>query len=280
MFRIKGCCSLVASENNESSDRVESIGSWSVRSLLALQAVGLLLSALIFAITFASSEQVVARLQAFAVSETESYARTALDGIEARLSQTQEDGGALSMLAERLAAEAERTEALREHLVPQIVAYALSKADTDHCVPSVLLAGITNSALVSRAANLRIGESTAKDLIVHRYEQTLSGLIKDLRRFGGVNLVAFALMIGLLLGRNVFNWRFVAFSVGLFFVTAYMVHWYFFGQNWGQVILFQNWAAMTYQITLIFACCVMFDWLFLGGFVTQSIVNAITSLWA
>ena len=60
-------------------------------------------------------------------------------------------------------------------------------------------------ALVERAANLRVGEATLKNIIAERYQESLNGLIKDLRRFGAINAVAFALMIDWLFLRAFFT---------------------------------------------------------------------------
>lgn len=243
-------------------------------ALVAMQFAGLVMSALLFGVTFAQPEQVTARLQGFAVAKVETLATGFLDGAEAQA----EEGGALAGLAARLASEAGALDAAREKVVPQLVAYALSDDCGDTCVPAMMMAAITNISLVERAANLRVGETTAKDFIAQRYQQTLAGLISDLRGFGAVNVIAFALMIGLVAVRQLSNWRFVTFSVALFGFTLYMTHWYLFGQDWAQVILFQNWAAGLYQGAMIFACLVMIDWLFLRAFFTRLAGNAIGSI--
>lgn len=255
------------------------VGRRLVAILLTVQAVGLIVSLGLFGVTFMRLDDLTTRLQGYAVEKVETYAAERLGEVETRL--TEGDGGALlNALADRLVEDSERVEEMRARLVPQMVAFALSEDCGDHCVPAAVLAEITNVALVQRAANLRIGERTARDLVVERYQSTLRGLVQDFRRFNAVNAVAFALMIGLLLARGIAGWRFTAFSVGLLAVTLYMAQWYLFGQNWGRVILFNDWAATAYQGGMVFACLVMIDWLFLRGFFSKLIGNMIGSLGA
>jgi hypothetical protein len=252
-------------------------GALAINSLLLVQLVGFVLSALLFGVTFADREQVVARLQGLAVARVEAFALTQLEGLEARLDEAEEDAGALGRLAARLADQAGALDAAREDLVPQLVASVLSQDCGNFCVPGDLLTVIADAVVVEQVAQLRLGEATVRDLIAQRYERTLRGLVADLRRFGAVNMAAFALMMGLVLARRIADWRFVAFSCALLGVTAYMTYWYVFGQNWAQAILFQEWSALFYQGAMIFACCVMIDWLFLRGRITERVLDTISA---
>lgn len=257
---------------------LRNLGTTAIAALLLVQLVGLRLSALLLAATFATRDQVAARLESFAVDRVEAYALKQLEGLGPHLEGVQDQGGALGRLAGLLGDRARVLEESREELVPQIVALTLSRDCESFCVPESLLPVIADVAIVQWAAQLRLGESTVQDLIAQRYKTTIRGLTNDLRRFGAVNMVAFALMIGLVLARQLANWRFVAFSVTLLAVTLYMSYWYAFGQDWVQVILFQNWAAVFYQGSMIFACGVMFDWLFLRGRLTEMVMNTLSSM--
>lgn len=245
-------------------------------SLLSVQAIGLAFSVFIVALTYTDSEAIETRLQNFAVSKVEAVATEAWENAQ---TQTQGDTRAakLRALAERFGANAEKTEEVRGTIVPAVMAYALSDRCADKCGLAFSVAFLTNTALVSRIAKMRVGESTLQDFIVNKYETTVRGLILDLRLFGAVNALVLALMMGLVVFHQHLNWRFAAFSAALTGYTGWAIYGYFFRQNWAHSILFQDWAGPAYQGSMIFVACLFFDWLFLRGFVTQTAVNAVTS---
>jgi hypothetical protein len=97
----------------------------------------------------------------------------------------------------------------------------------------------------------------------------VQGLIKDLRRFGLVNVVVLSLMAALVLLRDRLNWRFFLGSALITGYTVWAAYGYVFDQNWALSILFQNWAGPSYQAGMIFVACVFSDWLFLRGHITN-----------
>ena len=125
---------------------------------------------------------------------------------------------------------------------------------------------------------MRVGQNTLGDFLVGRYEASVQGLLKDLRRFGLVNVVVLSLMLGLVMFRNHLNWRFTAFSVALTTYTAWAAYGYVFNQNWALAILFQDWASPGYQAAMIIVSILFFDWLFLRRIVTDTVSNAIASI--
>lgn len=244
--------------------------------LLGFQAVGFILSALLIALTFASPKQVQHRLQVFAIAKVEEAATIAWQEAQAGLA-TADRAAKLGTLAERLGVQADQAEMKREEIVPALLGYALSDRCAGDC-GLALAAGLTvNSALITRVAKMRVGQATLEQFIVERYDETLRGLITDLRRFGLVNAIALGLMMGLVLLHNYLNWRFVAFSVAVTAYATWATYGYVFGQNWALTILFQDWAGPGYQAGMIFASALFFDWLFLRGKITELVVNAIAT---
>lgn len=244
--------------------------------LVCLQAIGLTLSALLVVLTFVSAEQVQHRLQAFAIAKVETAATQALENVQPAGAQA-DRAEKLSALAERLGVQARQTELTREEIVPALLDYALSERCAGEC-GLALAAGVTvNATLITKVAKLRVGQATLQDFILERYDETLRGLVGDLRRFGLVNLVALGLMMGLVLLRNYLNWRFLAFSVAVSAYAIWAAYGYLFGQNWALTLLFQDWAAPGYQAGMCFASALFFDWLFLRGKITELVVNAIAT---
>lgn len=241
-------------------------------SLLAVQSLGILLSGFLVLVTFLDRNTVSARVQTFALGRVEAYA----DELWSEgLLQAETRG--LAGLADRFRGEAEASHALRDKLVPALVQYAASEQCGGGCGGTVVTAVLLDSALVQRAAAMEIGESTVKDLLAQRFEETVEGLVKDLRRFGLVNLIALSLMAALTLLMERLRWQFFALSTLVTGYTAYAVHGYLFRQNWALAILTHSWAAPGYQIAMILVILLLVDWLFLRGWITRLVVNFFAS---
>ena len=245
-------------------------------ALLMVQLLGLVLSALLVAATFMTPAQVEQRVQSFAIAKVEAAAQTAWDdsgGLRG-------EGSAIARLkdlAARFGRDADGADAQRRVLVPALLATALSDRCGEGCGLPAVAALAVDSVLIERAARLRVGETTLKDFIVGQYDSAVRGLINDLRRFGLVNMVALALMMGLVLFRDRLDWRFAALSVAVTGYTAWAAYGYVFTQNWALAILFRDWAGPGYQIAMIVVCCVFVDWLFFHGRITRFIVDAFTA---
>jgi len=243
-------------------------------ALLTAQFTGLILSALIVAVTFSNQEQVEQRLQKFAISKVQSATNDAWDAAKNNIDQPSRTQK-LGALARRLSIKADNIDAHRKQIVSKLIANALSDRCKENCGFMLVAALAVDSAMVAKASKMRVGETTLKEFIVERYESTIQGLISDIRRFGMVNVITLSLMISLVIFRNYLNWRFSAFSVAVTAYTAWAVYSYIYRQDWTHTILFQNWAATGYQSTMIFVCCLFFDWLFLNGLITRTIANAL-----
>lgn len=233
-------------------------------TLIGIQLVGLVISALLFVVTFSNPDQVEERLRQFAIAEVERAAN------EAWSDRTSEQGEGsrserLMALSDRLGLDAENLDTRRKEVVPAILALAKSETCQENCEFWVVASEVTNIAMVERVAQIRLGQSTLGDFVVERYETSVQGLLTDLRRFGFVNVVVLSLMLGLVAFRNHLNWRFTAFSVALTAYTAWAAYGYVYNQNWALAILLQDWASPGYQAAMIFFAILFFDWLFLRG---------------
>lgn len=245
-------------------------------TLIGIQLVGLVISALLVGVTFSNPDQVEERLRQFAIAEVERAAdvvwsdRTVGQGEGSRSER-------LMALSDRLGLDAEVLDARRKEVVPAILALAKSETCQENCEFWVVAAQLTNVAMVERVAQIRVGQSTLGDFLVERYETSVQGLLTDLRRFGLVNVVVLSLMLGLVAFRNYLNWRFTAFSFALTAYTAWAAYGYVYNQNWALAILLQDWASPGYQAAMIFFALLFFDWLFLRGKITQAVSNFIAS---
>ncbi|SMX26816.1 hypothetical protein TRP8649_00908 [Pelagimonas phthalicica] len=245
--------------------------------LIAVQLTGLILSALLVMVTFTNPTQVEERLQSFAIAKVEEAADAAWAAGEVQLAKG-DRAERLGALARRFGLEAEALDLKRQQIVPALLSYALSDRCQENCETWAALSVIADSAMMQRVAQLRIGTETVQDFVLARYESSVRGLLLDLRRFGLVNVVVLSLMLGLVLFRDVLNWRFTAFSIALTGYSAWAAYGYVAKQNWALTILLQDWAAPGYQMGMIFVACLFFDWLFLRGKITEMALNALSGL--
>ena len=181
-------------------------------------------------------------------------------------------------LTERLGLDADALIAERDVIVPALVEFALSDRCSENCGTALVLGAVVDMALVQRAAQLRLGQTTVQDFLVERYETSVAGLIADLRLFGAVNAVVLLLMAGLTGFSGVLNWRFSAFSVALTGYTAWAAYGYVYNQNWALSILLQDWAAPGYQMAMTVVAILLFDQLLLRGVILNTITNLIVSI--
>lgn len=246
-------------------------------TLIGVQLAGLVISALLVGVTFSNPNQVEERLRQFAISQIEH----AVDEVWPDVMVGQgEDSRSERLMAfsDRLGLDAEILDARRKEVVPAILALAKSRTCQENCEFWEVASQATNSLIVERVVQMRVGQNTLGDFLVGRYEASVQGLLKDLRRFGLVNVVVLSLMLGLVMFRNHLNWRFIAFSVALTTYTAWAAYGYVFNQNWALAILFQDWASPGYQAAMIIVSILFFDWLFLRRIVTDTVSNAIASI--
>ncbi|MFC6760038.1 hypothetical protein ACFQFQ_11910 [Sulfitobacter porphyrae] len=200
-------------------------------TLIGIQLLGLVISVLLVAVTFSNPVQVEERLRQFAIEEVERAAQE----VWSNRTVGQGEGSKsekLMALSDRLGMDAQVLDTQRKEVVPAILALAKSESCKENCEFWVLASQLTNLAMVERAAQIRVGQSTLGDLLVERYEMSVQGLLTDLRRFGLVNVVVLSLMLGLVVFRNHLNWRFTAFSVALTGYTAWAAYGYVYNQNW------------------------------------------------
>lgn len=246
-------------------------------SLLFVQLCGLAMSAFFLAVTYTNPNQVEERLQAFAIAKVE----FAVDAAWQTTATKTEPGGRLEQVAalsSKLGLEAQRLEVQRQQIVPALLSYSLSENCKENCAFWKEASALTNSAMLARAAQFRIGQNTLQDFVIQRYQTTVAGLLLDLWRFGLLNFVALSLMVALVLVRNQTHWKLTAFACALTGYMGWATYGYIFKQNWALSILLQDWAAPSHQTMMVLVAFLLADLLFWQGQITSALANAITSL--
>ncbi len=243
-------------------------------SLICVQLIGLIISAMLVGATFLNPDRAEERLRSFAIAKVEQAAEDALGN--SKTSKVPENRlEKLMAFSNKMGLDAQAIDLERNAIVPSLLALSKSKTCGDHCEFWEAASNVTDSVMLHRISELRIGQETLGDFVVGRYESSIKGLLLDLRRFGLINAVVLALMLGLVIFQNHLNWRFTAFSVALTSYTAWSAYGYVFKQDWAFAILTQDWAAPGYQATMIFFACLFFDWLLLKGRITDFVASAI-----
>ena len=246
-------------------------------ALILCQTIGLLLSAMLVAVTFANPKQVEHRLKDFAITKVVAAADEVWQESTDELANS-DTAAKLQALSNRFGLEQKQAELDRRRIVTALIAASVSPDCVENCEFWIAAAGGADSMMLRRIADLKVGQTTVQDFIVGRYHDSVQGLIRDLRRFGLVNTIALSLMIGLVLLRNYLNWQLVTFSVTLTGYIIWASYGYIFTQNWALAIIFQDWAAPGYQVCMILVSLFLFDWLFLRGRITELISSAISSV--
>lgn len=245
-------------------------------TVVLVQLTGLILSVALVFLTYLNPKQIEERLQQFVVAEVQAAADAAW--FAAGLNGDSSNVERLGALSDKLGGAALTLDRKREQIVQAMLAQTLSENCTENCDFWSEASRSIDEVMLARIYKLRLGQATLQEFVLERYEKSLDGLLRDLRRFGLVNAVVLALMMGLGLFRNQLTWRFWAFSI---VVTGYVVwaaYGYIFNQDWAFSILLQDWAAPAYQLGMMFAACLFSDWLFLRGRVTQMVSNLVASI--
>jgi len=245
-------------------------------AFILIQLLGVVLSAFLVVVTYANPTQVEAGLQRFAIAKVTEAADTAWREAGSALAGTQTEIR-LTALAEKFGQDSSSIDKQRQEIVPQIVAMALSDECRENCAAWLVVGDAVNDTLVEKAAGMRVGETTLGDFVKEKYDTTVDGLLRDLRRFGLVNVVALSLMALLILTHRFVHWRLKVLSVAITTYSAWASYGYVVQQNWAMSILTQNWAGPVYQASMIFVSILCIDWIFLGGWITQTISSAIAA---
>ena len=245
--------------------------------LCTFQLIGVVLSALLLVFTFTHQDQLEQQIQIFAVTKVDETTEKIVKDVSGKLERVDQTGR-FGELSQRLGNTAELAEQRRRQIVPAILSMELSDDCHANCEYWEKASEFADSLFLARIAQLKVGQDTLQDFIRKRYDETIRGMLLDLRIFSAVNVVALSLVIGFVLLREHLNWRFYAFSAALTGYIAWASYGYVFQQDWGHTILFHDWAAPGYQITMILVSLALVDLLFLRGVISNAILSAVSCI--
>jgi hypothetical protein len=186
-------------------------------------------------------------------------------------------GRLVEQLPGRLSAQADSLRSFVDSGAPARVAEMLASA-CHYCGPADSLEPAIVGFAEDRIGLLQRAAGTARSWALNRYAETVTGLVRDLRVFSGVNATLFAMVLIA---------SFVAPSVPrapaltlwlLLSATIISLLFYVFAQNWFFTLLTGRFVGFGYAAWAAVVFVVLIDWVLNRARITQAFVNGIGAL--
>ncbi len=239
---------------------------------MALSVVGMLIFSFIMASTFAD-RVVLEKAAIFAIqSKVQTEVKTKYPGLEA-------EGFLQSADALRDKFDSKGT-AIRKALEMKMdvaVATAISRYCGCKTVSPKRQNMITGLFKSQNAQAVAISKKL-EGFIKGKYDATISGLVRDLRIFSGVNIFAFLLILILAWVRP--NARLhLLLPAGLLLIsTVLTICLYVFGQNWFYTLMLGSFWGFSYLVYMGIVLALTVDITLNHGRITRSILNAVSNI--
>ncbi|WP_427453060.1 hypothetical protein [Litorimonas sp. WD9-15] len=157
------------------------------------------------------------------------------------------------------------------------VAEAISRYFECETVTPERQSAVTGFFKNKNATALKISEKL-ESFIKGKYDATVSGLIRDIRIFSGVNILAFALILLLAWVRPGARFH-LSLPAGLLLISAIVtICLYIFGQNWFYTLLLGNFWGFSYMIYMGVIFALTLDITLNHGRITTTILNEISNI--
>jgi len=237
--------------------------------LRALGAIGTLLFASLFTLTFYRPAWVEQAARDFITAEVQKQVDAHVDGIDVAAA-----GASLAKAAGVLVRQnSQRIENLKAALHARLnerIADALAQVRDLDCECRDRLAGIIGAGMASSLAALDATNARLTDFIQAKYLRVVADLERDIRIFSGANAAACLLlfMLSFLRPRAVDHLMFPAVLLALAVILS--SYWYLFEQNWFFTIIYSDYFGFAYLGFLGFTFGLLLD-IFLnrGRFTTR-----------
>jgi len=239
-------------------------------SLQIIGALGLILSSLLFAVTFGLPDAVAESAKGFVKMQIERELREQyLDSRAASLADK-----ALK-IANSLGYEEQQIRENIKNELPEKIASVIASMCGYDCEKKKALALSITTGYLERIANIEIAQQRLGEIIKGKYLEIVKNLRTDLRIFLGTNAVMFLILlaISLLKPKAIAHLYLPGVFLLISTVTASVI--YIFGQDWFYAILYNDYMGFGYlaYISLIFGFLI--DVAFNKARVTAEIINGI-----
>lgn len=238
-------------------------------TLRSLGLFGTALFALLFSITFLSSDTIEQSVKGFVQYQIEKE----LKEKQALVKQSSLADSALK-IAGRLGYEEDKIKQDIENKLPDKIAAVIASMCGYDCEKKKALAQSMTAGYLDRIKNIQLAQNTLADIIKGRYLKIIGELKLDLRIFLGSNFIMFLLVL-------VISWakpKAMAhlFLPGMLLLTATVVasSIYIFGQDWFYTILYNDYMGFAYVTYIGVIFLVLLDIVFNKARVTTEVINA------
>lgn len=239
---------------------------------MAISAAGILIFSIMLTSTFAD-RAVLEKAAIFAVkSKVQAEVKTKYPNLEAEgFLQSAE------ILRDKFGGKGDAIQKALEAKMDVAVATAISRYCGCESVSPERQNRITNFFKSQNAEAVAISEKLG-GFIKGKYDATISGLVRDLRIFSGVNIFAFLLIFLLAWVRPIARFHLLLPAGLLLISTVLTICLYVFGQNWFYTLMLGNFWGFSYLIYMGVILAFTLDITLNHGRITGSILNAVSNV--
>ena len=218
--------------------------------LLTLSAVGLLVFGAAFLVSFADRSVLEETAKNFAKAKVAEEARERFPLLENEAFTTQAEA-----LRDRFAGQSEKLQLSLDAKFDEIIAKALAPDNTPEAEEKRgTVRDFAKGLLQSSIDNKTEYQQRLTAFAQNKYNETIDGLIRDVRIFTGTTAAAFLFIFMALIFKYRARRHVVLPALLLFASAGYSVYAYIFTQNWFYIILSNNFMGWAYLVwmTVIF----------------------------
>jgi len=212
--------------------------------LMIFSVIGLLLFGAGFLASFADRAVIEDTAKTFVRAKVAEEARTRFPLLENEAFTTQTDA-----LRDRFAGQSEKLQLALDAKVDEIIARAIASDNTPEAEEK--RSGLRDLARGLLESNIELRTDYQQRLTAFakgKYNETLNGLIRDIRIFTGTTAAAFLFILSALFFQYRARRHIVLPALLLFASAGYSVYAYIFTQNWFYTILTNNFMGWAYLV--------------------------------
>ncbi|GAA4821093.1 hypothetical protein GCM10011365_23590 [Marinicella pacifica] len=239
---------------------------------ITLRSIGLFgtaLFALLFSVTFLSSDTIEQSAKGFVKYQIEKE----LKEKQALVTQSSLADSALK-IAGRLGYEESKIKQDIENKLPDKIASVIASMCGYDCEKKKNLAQSITSGYLDRIKNIQLAQHTLADIIKDRYLKIIGELKFDLRIFLGSNLIMFLIVLIVSFAKPKAMAHLFLPSILLLAATAIAGAFYIFGQDWFYTILYNDYMGFAYLAYIGVIFMILLDIVFNKARVTTEVINA------
>ena len=182
--------------------------------------------------------------------------------------------------SERLEAQIENLRASLDAGVDQFIADILASACKLDCERREAAQLAVRSYFEATIERYGVALDRIENMVTGEYDAVMGELRGDLKIFSGSNavLLAFAFLLAIFRGKAARH--LVPISIALTGLTAMMIYWYIFGQDWVMAVIFSNYWGWTYATLLGVFSVLLIDIAAFKARITSAVLNVLGNVFS